>query len=131
MDTVCTCLPGATLWLDGPARHAMAEDLAMRLRADQHRRVEVLDAEDAGVPCEHPHAAAERIGLVAEILARNGILAVVLSAAGPTERDAARARHQRAGTAFLELPAAGPGIPAPSADALLALLAEHGLVLAD
>ncbi|MBT2399366.1 hypothetical protein [Streptomyces sp. ISL-100] len=129
--TVCTCRPGATLWLDGAPRHAVAEELADRLRAAHHRRVEVLDPATSAVPGESPRAAAERIGLVAEILARHGILAVVAAPEGPpADRNRVRDRHLRAGTTFLEVRGAGPDDPAPSVDVLLALLAEHGLVLA-
>ncbi|WP_369260913.1 hypothetical protein [Streptomyces sp. R35] len=125
--SACTCMPGATLWLGGPARHAVAGQLAERLRTGHHRRAEVLDADPPGGADESPRAAAERIGLVAEILARNGILAVVVSATGQAaDLDTVRDRHRRAGTAFLE-PLADP---APSVEALLTLLAGHGLVRA-
>ncbi|MFI9062450.1 hypothetical protein ACIGQE_11315 [Streptomyces sp. NPDC053429] len=127
--TVCTCLPGATLWLNGALWHAAAEELADRLRGGHHRRVEVLDPADSAVPGESGRAAAERIGLVAEILARHGILAVVTAPDGAAaDLDRVRLRHRRADTAFLEMPTPGPGAAAPTVDVLLALMAEHALL---
>ncbi|MFD6420675.1 hypothetical protein [Streptomyces sp. NPDC060198] len=127
----CTCLPGATLWLDGVGEATVGE-LTRRLLDGHRRRVEVLTPTTSAVPGETPKAAAERIGLVAEILARHGILTLVVAPAGqPSDREHVRARHLRAGTTFLEAPTAGTDAPAPSADALLALLTEHGLVRTD
>lgn len=126
--TVCTCLPGATLWLNGAPWHTVAGELADRVRGG-HRRVEVLDPAASAVPGESRRAAAERIGLVAEILARHGILAVVTAPDGAAaDLDRVRSRHRRADTAFLEVPPSAPEAAAPTVDVLLALLAEHDLV---
>ncbi|MEU2246321.1 hypothetical protein [Streptomyces sp. NPDC019224] len=123
---VCTCLPGATLWLPAsPAARAAAQDLATLLTTGHHRRVTVLDTAVGDVPGEPPEAAVRRTGLVAEILAANGFLAVVLdSAAQPAGLDAVRARHRSAGTPFLE-PAVAAGAPPD----LFRLLDEYGLAL--
>ncbi|MFB7057109.1 hypothetical protein ACFCXT_28825 [Streptomyces vinaceus] len=126
---LCTCLPGATLWLNGALRHSVAEELAVRLRDGHHRRVEVLDPAASAVPGESRRAAAERVGLVAEILARHGILAVVTAPDGAAaDLDRVRSRHRRADAVFLETAPAGPDAATPTVDVLLALLAEHGLV---
>nr|AGZ94401.1 adenylylsulfate kinase [Streptomyces sp. 31A4] len=149
---VCTCRPGATLWLTGPAHPAVAADLASLLRTRYHRRAEVLHLPASGTHGETAEAAVRRIGMIAEILARNGILALVVPtataavrAAGPDAvpesgspavpgADAVRAaqeevrdRHLRSGAAFLA-PPAGAGVTATTAPALLALLDGHGLL---
>ncbi|MDN3260527.1 hypothetical protein QWJ26_12020 [Streptomyces sp. CSDS2] len=126
----CTCLPGATLWLaQGPAGRAAAQELADRLRTRHHRRVAVLATAPGDVPGESSQAAVRRVGMVAEILAGHGFLAVVAADAERTPaRHAVRDRHRRAGLAFLEV-ATAPGAPATTADALFDLLGANGLVL--
>ncbi|WP_100837660.1 P-loop NTPase family protein [Kitasatospora fiedleri] len=123
---VCTCLPGATLWLADAREHDAGAELAALLRTGHHRRAEFLPVFPP-LPGEDPAGAVRRTGMVAEILARNGVLAVV-AGAGPEPSGLAevRERHRLSGTAFLA-PAAGPG-PAPTVDALLALLGAHHLV---
>ncbi|WP_053660905.1 hypothetical protein [Streptomyces sp. MMG1121] len=138
---VCTCRPGATLWLAGPVRPAVAAELADVLRTRHHRRVEVLALPAPGTGdqlCEADRSAGSavrRVGMIAEILARNGILALVIPAGADTAdpepvrtaRAEVRDRHRRAGTAFLEPPARDDATP-PTAGWLLALLDEHGLL---
>jgi adenylylsulfate kinase len=100
-----------------------AAALAERLRA-QHRRVEVLDgAVGLGAPGDTAAAAVLRTGLVAEILARNGI-AVLVTGLAPDERALAsvRERHREGGVPFLTLP------PGGSPDELYAALVANDLV---
>ncbi|MCW2875063.1 MAG: hypothetical protein JWL99_6383 [Streptomyces oryziradicis] len=92
-DHVCTC-PGATVWLAGlseVARTEAAHMLAERLRAE-HRRAEVLDG---------AFADSRRVGLTAEVLARNGIVAIVPCGESV---DAVRERHEASGTRYVEVP---------------------------
>ncbi|MFF8383042.1 adenylyl-sulfate kinase [Streptomyces kanasensis] len=148
--TVCTCLPGATLWLapptagtapagatgPAPAVPAVAPDaagaghdagaaaLAERLRGE-HRRVEVLEGTAGlGSPGDTAAAGVLRTGLVAEILARNGI-AVLVTGVAPDERALAsvRERHREGGVPFLTLPSDG------STDELYAALVANGLAI--
>jgi adenylylsulfate kinase len=92
----CTC-PGATVWVTGACtadRLAAAYALAERLTAEG-RRVEVLDRYDdlEGDP--------RRTGLLAEVLARNGIVAIVpCTTRGVT---AVRDRHAASGTRYVEI----------------------------
>jgi adenylylsulfate kinase-like enzyme len=76
------------------AKAAAAYMLAGGLRAE-HRRAEVLDGlfADAG-----------RVGVMAEVLARNGIVAIVLCG---ERADAVRARHESSGTRYVEVPVTG------------------------
>ncbi|MFB8774723.1 hypothetical protein [Streptomyces broussonetiae] len=112
----CTC-PGATVWLTGgPAadRLAAAYALAERLLAEE-RRVEVLDRfDELGTD-------ARRIGLVAEVLARNGVVAVVPCA--PETLAAVRARHSASNTRYVEICVTGRRSPEES------VRAAHGRLL--
>ncbi|MGW0763729.1 hypothetical protein ACWD1Y_46010 [Streptomyces sp. NPDC002814] len=93
-------------------RRGAAYALAERLLAGQ-RRVEVLDRLN-----DHD-TDPERIGLMAEVLARNGIVAIVPCAEeGVT---AVRERHDASATRYVEVCASAPEC-AQSADAV------HGLV---
>lgn len=112
----CTCWPGATVWLTGlpgadADRTTVARALARRLEAEG-RRVHVLDGDETvalfgpgtGPAPRHRLADVRRVGLVAEVLARNGVLALVPLAA-PDARDmaAVRERHARTATTCLEV----------------------------
>ncbi|MFE2945091.1 adenylyl-sulfate kinase [Streptomyces sp. NPDC059255] len=115
----CTCWPGATVWLTGlpsSGKSTIAYELAGRLRADG-RRVEVLDGDrlrkefsaDLGFSREYRHANVQRIGMVAAVLARNGILSLVPAIAPFADsREAVRKRHLESETAYLEVHVATP-----------------------
>ncbi|ELS57550.1 putative Adenylyl-sulfate kinase [Streptomyces viridochromogenes Tue57] len=110
---------GATVWLTGlpsAGKTTIAHELAGRLREEGHR-VEVLDGDEIrefisaglGFSREDRHTNVQRIGFVAELLARNGVLALVPVIAPYTDsRDAVRKRHQRSGTPYVEIHVATP-----------------------
>ncbi|MBV2154900.1 adenylyl-sulfate kinase [Kitasatospora sp. SUK 42] len=115
----CAGFPGATVWLTGlpsAGKSTIAQALAARLRAEA-RRTEVLDGDDMrgllsadlGFSRADRDANVRRVGLVAELLARNGVLALVpVIAPYAQARDAVRERHERSGTAYLEVHVAAP-----------------------
>jgi len=110
---------GATVWFTGlpsAGKTTVATAVAERLRGSG-RRVEVLDGDavrehlSAGLGFSRADRDTNvaRIGFVAELLARNGVL-VLAAVISPyaTARDAVRARHVASGTPFLEVHVATP-----------------------
>ncbi|MEU0088711.1 adenylyl-sulfate kinase [Streptomyces sp. NPDC006274] len=114
---ICTC--GATIWLTGlpsAGKTTIAYELAGRLRAEGHR-VEVLDGDEIraslsaglGFSREDRDTHVRRVGMAAEVLARNGVKVLVpVIAPYADSREAVRKRHQSQGTPFLEVHVATP-----------------------
>ena len=110
---------GATVWLTGlpsAGKTTIAHELAGRLRAEGHR-VEVLDGDEIrefisaglGFSREDRHTNVQRIGFLAELLARNGVKTLVpVIAPYADSREAVRKRHQESGAAYLEIHVATP-----------------------
>ncbi|WP_326755550.1 adenylyl-sulfate kinase [Streptomyces hirsutus] len=110
---------GATVWLTGlpsAGKTTIAHELAGRLR-EQGRRVELLDGDEIreflsaglGFSREDRHTNVQRIGFVAELLARNGVTALVpVIAPYADSRDAVRGRHGANGTSYVEVHVATP-----------------------
>lgn len=111
--------PGATIWLTGlpsAGKSTIAVAVAQRLRA-AGRRVEVLDGDAV-----RPHLSAglgfdrasrdtnvRRIGWVAHLLARHGVLVLVPVIAPYTDsREAVRALHEEADVPYIEVHVATP-----------------------
>jgi adenylylsulfate kinase len=110
---------GATVWLTGlpsAGKTTVARAAADRLRAAGHR-VEVLDGDavrehlSAGLGYSRADRETNisRIGFVAELLARNGVL-VLAAVISPYEASRAevRGRHQQDGVPYLEVHVAAP-----------------------
>ena len=110
---------GATIWLTGlpsAGKTTIAYELAERLRADGHR-TEVLDGDEIrefisaglGFSREDRHTNVQRIGFVAELLASNGVKALVpVIAPYEDSREAVRKRHATEGTPYVEVHVATP-----------------------
>ncbi|MBV9025705.1 MAG: adenylyl-sulfate kinase [Streptomycetaceae bacterium] len=110
---------GATIWLTGlpsAGKTTLAYALAERLRVEGHR-VEVLDGDEIreflcaglGFTAEDRHTNVQRIGFVAELLASNGVKALVpVIAPYERSREAVRKRHEAAGTTYVEVHVATP-----------------------
>ncbi len=102
--------------LPGAGKTAIARAAEERLRR-QGRRVAVLDGDAIGeIPSGGPGSGPEehearvrRVGMAAEVLARNGFLALVPLAAPDTlTREVVRLRHDLALTSYLEVHVAAP-----------------------
>ncbi|KND32667.1 adenylylsulfate kinase [Streptomyces acidiscabies] len=110
---------GATVWLTGlpsAGKTTIAYELAGLLRAEGHA-VEVLDGDEIrefisaglGFSREDRHTNVQRIGFLAELLARNGVKTLVpVIAPYSDSREAVRGRHQEGGTPYLEVHVATP-----------------------
>ncbi|MGX7680425.1 adenylyl-sulfate kinase [Jatrophihabitans sp. DSM 45814] len=124
MSKIWTCLPmirptstrttGATLWFTGlpsAGKTTLATALAVRLR-ESGRAVEILDGDavrpvlspELGYSRDDRDANVARIGWVAELLARNGVLTLA-SVVSPfaAAREAVRSRHESSGAPFFEI----------------------------
>jgi adenylylsulfate kinase len=105
---------GATVWLTGlpsAGKSTIAGALAERLRAEGHR-VDVLDGDeiraeltaDLGFSRADRITNVRRIGFLAAALSRNGVLTLVPVIAPYAEaRDHVRAKHEAAGTPYVEV----------------------------
>ncbi|WP_241990209.1 MULTISPECIES: adenylyl-sulfate kinase [unclassified Streptomyces] len=117
--TARDCACGGTVWLTGlpsSGKTTVARAAADRLRA-AGRRVEVLDGDEfrrtlsagLGFGRADRYTNVQRIGLVAEVLARNGVLVLVPAIAPYADsRQAVRERHDTSRTPYLEVHVATP-----------------------
>jgi adenylylsulfate kinase len=114
-----TRLVGATIWFTGlpsAGKTTLANALGARLR-DAGRSVEILDGDavrpvlstELGYSRADRDANVARIGWVAELLARNGVLTIA-SVVSPfaAARDDVRAAHEASATTFFEVHVATP-----------------------
>ncbi|BAU86881.1 adenylylsulfate kinase [Streptomyces laurentii] len=110
---------GTTIWLTGlpsAGKTTIAYELAGRLRAEG-RRVEVLDGDEIreflsaglGFSRADRNTNVQRVGFVAELLASHGVTVLVpVIAPYADSREAVRARHEAAGTPYVEVHVATP-----------------------
>lgn len=110
---------GATVWLTGlpsAGKTTIAYELAGRLREEGHL-VEVLDGDeirefltaDLGFSRADRHTNVQRVGFLADMLARNGVKALVpVIAPYADSREAVRKRHDASGAAYIEVHVATP-----------------------
>ncbi|MFE4668081.1 hypothetical protein ACFRI7_33955 [Streptomyces sp. NPDC056716] len=114
--------------MTGPSvadRRATACALADLLTADG-RRAEIIDRPFAAESGESaPRAALERTGLLAEVLARNGIVAIAPCAADSPPAPV-RARHEASGTRYIEIPVFAGAHPSDIAHTAYGLLVRRG-----
>jgi adenylylsulfate kinase len=108
------CPGGATVWLTGlpsAGKSTIANGVAARLRVERCG-VEVLDGDiirthlsrGLGYSREDRAVNIRRIGFVAEMLARNGVVVLVAAIAPHADvREEVRASHARSGTTFVEV----------------------------
>lgn len=108
------CAGGATVWLTGlpsAGKSTIAGGVARRLRRERCG-VEVLDGDiirthlsrGLGYSREDRAVNIRRIGFVAEMLARNGVIVLVAAIAPHADvREDVRAGHARSGTPFVEV----------------------------
>jgi adenylylsulfate kinase len=111
--------PGATVWLTGlpsAGKSTIAAALAQRLGAEGHR-VELLDGDvlrthltgDLGFSRSDRDTNVHRVGFVARLLARNGVIVLVpVIAPYAAARAKVRAEHAADGTMFIEVHVATP-----------------------
>ncbi len=114
LDTTGLDRPGATVWLTGlpsAGKTSIARALGKQLQEQGHR-VEVLDGDELrthltaglGFSKEDRAINVARIGYVARLLARHGVLVLVpVIAPYADARDRVRAEHQIEQTAFVEV----------------------------
>lgn len=110
---------GATVWLtglSGAGKTTIADAVAGQLRAAD-REVEVLDGDELrrglsaglGFSRQDRDTHVRRVGFVAELLARHGVVALVpVIAPYAGTRDEVRAQHDKHGTGYLEVHVATP-----------------------
>jgi adenylylsulfate kinase len=110
---------GATVWLtglSGAGKTTIADAVAGQLRA-AGREVEVLDGDEVrrglsaglGFSRADRDTHVRRVGFVAELLARHGVVALVpVIAPYAATRDEVRAQHDEHGTGYLEVHVATP-----------------------
>ena len=110
---------GATVWLtglSGAGKTTIADAVAEQLRA-AGREVEVLDGDELrrglsaglGFSREDRDIHVRRVGFVAELLARHGVVVLVpVIAPYAATRDEVRAQHDAHGTSYLEVHVATP-----------------------
>ncbi|MDF8263294.1 adenylyl-sulfate kinase [Luteipulveratus flavus] len=110
---------GVTVWLtglSGAGKTTVAESLAEQLRS-QGRPVEVLDGDELrtnlsaglGFSREDRSTHVRRVGFVAELLSRHGVVSLVpVIAPYADARDDVRRHHDKHGTPYLEVHVATP-----------------------
>lgn len=107
-------MSAATVWLtglSGAGKSTLAERLVATLR-ERGERVELLDGDELrtslsaglGFSREDRNTHVTRVGFVADLLARNGVWAIVpVIAPYADARAENRARHERSGSRYLEV----------------------------